>query len=66
MYINEESKATLKRETNTYTPIKADIFPPIKTIIADCKWAFKLEPMTSSITSQEGNYFEWKLPRNYI
>lgn len=65
MYINEEQKQSLRRETNTYMPIKAEIFPPFKKPIADCKWAFKLEPMTSSLTSQ-GDMFEWKLPRNFI
>lgn len=66
MYITEESKDTLRRQVKDYEPSLADKFPPIKLMVASCPWAFKLEPMTSSLKNLNGDTFEWKVPKKFI
>ncbi len=66
MYITEESKDSLRRKVKDYTPDLAAKFPPVKLMCTGSPWAFKLEPMTSSLKNLNGDPFEWKLPKNFI
>lgn len=65
MFIPEENKSQLLRKVQEYDASMADKFPPNKSPIANCRWAFKLEPMTSSFKTN-GDNFEWMLPKKYI
>ena len=65
MFITEENKSQLVRKVQGYDASLAEKFPPHRTMIANCRWAFKLDPMTSSFKTY-GDTFEWKLPKKYI
>jgi hypothetical protein len=66
MYVTEENKGSMRREVKAYDPKIAEMFPPNKTPIAGCKWAFRLEPMTSSFALKDGDPFNWILPKSFI